>query len=56
MGNIENAVCDFESWLGDKPEVPQSLVNMLFSAYIAGVVNTMLPDSKWNTEFKMGLI
>lgn len=51
MGNAENAVADFEKWLGAH-EVPQALTNMLFAAYVAGLVNTMLPDSNWNTKFK----
>lgn len=31
------------------------LVNMLFAAYIAGMVHTMDPKSKWNTHFREGL-
>lgn len=50
MGNAENAIADFMAWQGQH-DVPQSLVNMLFAAYVAGMVNTMDPKSQWNSRF-----
>jgi hypothetical protein len=54
FGNASVAADDFEHWFSSiEQEVPQELVNMLFSAYTSGMITVMRQDSIWNKNFKL---
>lgn len=53
---MDNILLDWTSdWEQDKAlmlDCPQHIIDMMFSAYVAGMLNVMSPKSNFNTKYQ----